>query len=106
MLVVTIALTGVMKSAYADSSNLGFTANSREEDSSTNDYGVIDLADHLSDAVDMGKWMLAGVTGWNGFSALSGGAAMMTGLAGAGGVVGGGAVAGIGVLGTAPVIAA
>jgi hypothetical protein len=106
MLVVTIALTGVMKSAYADSSNLGFTANSREEDSSTNDYGVIDLADHLSDAVDMGKWMLAGVTGWNGFSALSGGAAMMTGLAGAGGVVGGGAVAGIGVLGTAPVIVA
>ena len=106
MLVVTIALTGFIKPVYADSSNLGFTANSQEEESSINDYGVIELADHLSDAVDMGKWMLAGVTGWNGFSALSGGAAMITGLAGAGSVVGGGAVAGIGVLGTAPVVAA
>jgi hypothetical protein len=106
MLVVTIAFTGVVKPAYADSSNLGFTANHREEDKSTNDYGAIDLATNLSNAVDLGKWTLAGVTGWNGFSALSGGAAMMTGLAGAGGVVGGGAVAGIGVLGTAPVIAA
>jgi hypothetical protein len=106
MLVVTIVFTGVMKPAYADSSNLGSTANNQEEDSSTNDYGVIDIVNNLKDAVDLGKWTLAGVAGWNGFSALSGGAAMMTGLAGAGGVVGGGAVAGIGVLGTAPVIAA
>jgi hypothetical protein len=106
MLVVTIVFTGVMKPAYAESSNLGFTANNQEEDSSANDYGVVNLVNNLKDAVNLGKWTLAGVAGWNGFSALSGGAAMMTGLAGAGGVVGGGAVAGIGVLGTAPVIAA
>jgi hypothetical protein len=90
----------------ADSSNLGFFANDREEDSSTNNYGVMDLVNNLKDARDVGKWMLAGVAGWNGLSELSGGAAMMTGLAGAGGVVGGGAVAGIGVLSTAPIIAA
>jgi hypothetical protein len=107
MLVVTIAFTGIMAPAYADSSNLvGFTANDREEDNSTNNYGVIDLASNLNDAVDAGKWLLAGAAGLNGLSELSGGAAMITGLAGAGSVVGGGAVAGIGVLGTAPVIAA
>jgi hypothetical protein len=105
MLVVTIAFTGIMKPAYA-SSGLEFTANNQEEDSSANDYGVVDIVDNLKDAVDVGKWTLAGVAGWSGLSELSGGAAMITGLAGAGSVVGGGAVAGIGVLGTAPAIAA
>lgn len=107
MLVVTIAFTGIMKPAYADSSNLvGLTANDREEHNATNNYGEIDLASNLSDAVDVGKWLLAGAAGLNGLNGLSGGAAMMSGLAGAGGVVGGGAVAGIGMLGAAPVVAA
>lgn len=110
MLVVTIAFTGIMKPAYADSSNSAFTANDRGEDNSTNNYDAIDFVSNLKedvdDAVDVGKWLLAGAAGWNGLSELSGGAAMITGLAGAGSVVGGGAVAGIGVLGTAPVIAA
>ena len=105
MLVVTIAFTGIMKPAYA-SSGLEFTANHREDDKSTSNYGVIDLASNLNDVVDVGKWVLGGVAGWSGLSELSGGAAMITGLAGAGSVVGGGAVAGIGVLGTAPAIAA
>lgn len=106
MLVVTIALTGVIKPAYADSSNSGFTANHREDDRSTNSYNATDLTSNLNDVVDVGKWVLGGVAGWSGLSELSGGAAMITGLAGAGSVVGGGAVAGIGVLGTAPAIAA
>jgi hypothetical protein len=106
MLMVTIALTGVIKPAYADSSNSGFTANHREDDRFTNNYNAIDLTSNLNDVVDVGKWILGGVAGWSGLSELSGGAAMMAGLAGAGSVVGGGAVAGIGVLGTAPAIAA
>ena len=106
VLIVTIAFTGIIKPAYADSSNSGFTSNNQEEDNATNEYDVIDLPNSLHDAVDLGKWALAGVAGFNGLNELSGGAAMMSGLAGAGGVVGGGAVAGIGVLGTAPVIAA
>lgn len=106
MLVVTIAFTGIMKPAYADSSSSGFTSHSQEEDNSSNDYSAIDLVGNLNDAVDVGKWMLAGVAGLNGLNGLSGGAAIMSGLAGAGGVVGGGAVAGIGMLGATPVVAA
>jgi hypothetical protein len=98
--------TGIMKPAYADSSNSGFTSNNQEEDNSTNEYGAMDFVSNLNDAVDVGKWMIAGVAGLNGLHELSSGAAMLSGLAGAGGDVGGGAVAGIGVLGTAPVIAA
>ena len=106
MLVVTIAFTGIMQPAYADSSNLELTANNQEEDSSDNDYNVIDLMNNVKNAVDLEKWTFAGVAGWNGFSELSGGSAMMSRLAKAGGFIGGGAVAGIEILGTAPVIAA
>jgi hypothetical protein len=113
MLVVTIAFTGIMKPAYADSSSSGFISNNQEENNSINENSFADLVsnvkgavNNLKDARDVGKWLLAGVAGWNGLSELSGGAAMITGLAGSGSVVGGGAVAGIGVLGTAPVIAA
>jgi hypothetical protein len=107
MLVVTITFTGVMKPAYADSSNLvGFSANDRELDDSADEQGANNLIGHVKDAIDVFKGITAGVAGLNSATGLSGGAAMMTKLAAAGGVVGGGVVAGIGALGMAPEIAA
>lgn len=107
MLVVTITFTGVMKPAYAESSNLvGLIANDRELDDSADKQDANNWIEHLQDAVNVVKGIASGVAGLNSATGLSGGAAMMTKLAAAGGVVGGGVVAGISALGMAPEIAA
>ena len=106
VLIVTITFTGIMKPAYADSSNSGFTSNNQEEDNSADEQGAINFLGIVQDTVNALKGITAGVAGFTSSTGLSGGAAMMTRLAAAGGVVGGGVVAGIGALGMAPEIAA
>jgi hypothetical protein len=89
-LVVTIAFTGIMKPAYADSINSEFTSNNQELDNSADEQDTNNFLGNVQNAINT----------------LKGVAAMMTRLAAAGEVVGGGAIAGIGALGMAPEIAA
>jgi hypothetical protein len=106
ILIVSITFTGIMKPAYADSSNSGLTSNNQELDNSTDGQNTSHFLENVQDAINALKGVAAGVAGVTGSSGLSGGAAIMTRLAAAGGVVGGGVVAGIGALGMAPEIAA
>ena len=104
-LVVTIAVTGIMRPAYADSINPESTSSNQELDNSANGQSASNFREDVQDAVSALKGIIAGVA-FNSSTNLSGGAAMMTKLATAGEVVGGGVVAGIGALGMAPAIAA
>jgi hypothetical protein len=105
-LVVTIAFTGIMKPAYADSINSEFTSNNQELDNSADEQDTNNFLGNVQNAINTLKGVAAGVAGVTSSTGLSGGAAMMTRLAAAGEVVGGGAIAGIGALGMAPEIAA
>ncbi len=104
ILIVSITFTGVMKPAYADSSNSGLTSSKQKLDNSVDEQNSGNFLGHVKDAVSALKGITAGVAGFTGSTSLSGGAAIMTRLAAAGTVVGGGVVAGIGALGMAPEI--